>query len=177
MRLAAAGDVRRTVRSITSTPPSVLRTALLASLTASKMSHRKIRSLSAHCRSSLVETDFLNHTLHIHRRAHEWYSADTGSCCIGMTVSSRRSAPPRSSRSTQSLSTSFSVSAAVRRQRSMGSRPPGRCSWPLIEQAVEHPDSGGSVGDAHLSQTIPSASASWPQGIDLQRRHWAGDEP
>ena len=43
---------------------------VVASLTASKMSHRKIRSLSAHCRSSLVETDFLNHTLHIHRRAH-----------------------------------------------------------------------------------------------------------
>ena len=42
------------------------------------MSHRKIRSLSAHCRGSLVETDFLNHTLHIHRRAHEWYSADHG---------------------------------------------------------------------------------------------------
>ena len=51
---------------------------VVASLTASKMSHRKIRSLSAHCRSSLVETDFLNHTLHVHRRAHEWYSADHG---------------------------------------------------------------------------------------------------
>ncbi len=51
---------------------------VVASLTASKMSHRKIRSLSAHCRASLVETDFLNHTLHIHRRAHEWYSADHG---------------------------------------------------------------------------------------------------
>ena len=51
---------------------------VVASLTASKMSHRKIRGLSAHCRSSLVETDFLNHTLHIHRRAHEWYSADHG---------------------------------------------------------------------------------------------------
>ena len=51
---------------------------VVASLTASKMSHRKIRSLSAHCRSSLVETDFLNHTLHIHRRAHEWVSADHG---------------------------------------------------------------------------------------------------
>ena len=51
---------------------------VVASLTASKMSHRKIRSLSAHCRSSLVETDFLNHPLHIHRRAHEWYSADHG---------------------------------------------------------------------------------------------------
>ena len=43
-----------------------------------KISHRKVRSLSAHCRASLVETDFLNHTLQIHRRAHEWYSADHG---------------------------------------------------------------------------------------------------
>ncbi len=51
---------------------------VVASLTASKMSHRKIRSLSAHCLGSMVETDFLNHTLHIHRRAHEWYSADHG---------------------------------------------------------------------------------------------------
>ncbi|WP_269622345.1 Gfo/Idh/MocA family protein [Prochlorococcus marinus] len=51
---------------------------VIASLTSSKMSHRKIRSLSAHCKKSLVETDFLNHTLHIHRRAHEWYSADHG---------------------------------------------------------------------------------------------------
>ena len=51
---------------------------IIASLSASKMSHRKVRSLSAHCRQSLVETDFLNHTLHIHRRAHEWYSADHG---------------------------------------------------------------------------------------------------
>ncbi len=51
---------------------------VIASLTASKMSHRKIRNLSAHCKGSLVETDFLNHKLHIHRRAHEWYSADHG---------------------------------------------------------------------------------------------------
>ena len=51
---------------------------VVASLTASKMAHRKIRRLSAHCRGSLVETDFLNHTLHIYRQAHEWYSADHG---------------------------------------------------------------------------------------------------
>jgi len=51
---------------------------VVASLTASKMAHRKIRSLSAHCRGSLVETDFLNRTLHIHRRAHESVSADHG---------------------------------------------------------------------------------------------------
>jgi len=51
---------------------------VVASLTASKMAHRKIRSLSAHCRGSLVETDFLNRTLHIHRRAHVSVSADHG---------------------------------------------------------------------------------------------------
>jgi len=51
---------------------------VVASLTASKMAHRKIRSLSAHCRDSLVETDFLNRTLHIHRRAHQSVSADHG---------------------------------------------------------------------------------------------------
>jgi len=51
---------------------------VVASLSASKVSHRKLRGLSAHCRASLVETDFLNHTLHVHRRAHQWYSADHG---------------------------------------------------------------------------------------------------
>ncbi|MFO8238863.1 MAG: Gfo/Idh/MocA family oxidoreductase [Prochlorococcaceae cyanobacterium] len=51
---------------------------VVASLTASKMAHRKIRSLSAHCRASLVETDFLNRTLHIHRRSHQSVSADHG---------------------------------------------------------------------------------------------------
>ena len=54
------------------------RNGVIASLTASKMSHRKIRNLSAHCKKRLVETDFLNHTLHIHRKSHEWYSADHG---------------------------------------------------------------------------------------------------
>ena len=51
---------------------------VIASLTASKMSHKKIRSLSAHCQNSLVETDFLNHKLQIHRKSHESYSADHG---------------------------------------------------------------------------------------------------
>ena len=51
---------------------------VLASLTASKMSHKKIRSLSVHCQNSLVETDFLNHTLHIHRKSNESYTADHG---------------------------------------------------------------------------------------------------
>ncbi len=51
---------------------------VIASLTASKMSHKKIRSLSAHCQNSLVETDFLNHSLQIHRKAHESYTAEHG---------------------------------------------------------------------------------------------------
>jgi len=51
---------------------------VVASLTASQMAHRKIRSLSAHCRSSLMETDFLNRNLRIHRRSHETVSADHG---------------------------------------------------------------------------------------------------
>ena len=42
---------------------------VVASLTASKMTH---------CRSSLMETDFLNHNLRIHRRPHTSVSADHG---------------------------------------------------------------------------------------------------
>ena len=51
---------------------------VVASLTASKMAHRKIRSLSAHCRRSYVDTDFLNRTLRIHRRSHQSVTADHG---------------------------------------------------------------------------------------------------
>jgi predicted dehydrogenase len=51
---------------------------VVASLTASKMAHRKIRSLDAHCRRSMMETDFLNHNLRIHRRSHGSVSADHG---------------------------------------------------------------------------------------------------
>ena len=51
---------------------------IIASLTASKMSHKKIRGLSAHCQNGLVETDFLNHTLHIHRKSNESYTAEHG---------------------------------------------------------------------------------------------------
>ena len=51
---------------------------VIANLTASKMSHKKIRSLSAHCQNGLVETDFLNHNLQIHRKSNESYSAEHG---------------------------------------------------------------------------------------------------
>jgi predicted dehydrogenase len=51
---------------------------VVASLTASKMAHRKIRRLYAHCRNSLMETDFLKHNLRIHRRSNGSVSADHG---------------------------------------------------------------------------------------------------
>jgi predicted dehydrogenase len=51
---------------------------VVASLTASKMAHRKVRRLYTHCRNSLMETDFLNHNLRIHRRPHTTVSADHG---------------------------------------------------------------------------------------------------
>ena len=41
---------------------------IVATLTASKVTHRKIRSIAAHCRNSLTEADFLNHEILIHRQ-------------------------------------------------------------------------------------------------------------
>jgi virulence factor len=40
---------------------------VVATLTASKITHRKIRSLAAHCQNSLIETDFLKNEILIHR--------------------------------------------------------------------------------------------------------------
>ncbi|WP_430686014.1 Gfo/Idh/MocA family oxidoreductase [Leptolyngbya sp. AN02str] len=41
---------------------------IVATLTASKVTHRKIRRISAHCRNSLTEADFLNNEILIHRQ-------------------------------------------------------------------------------------------------------------
>ena len=41
---------------------------IVATLTASKVTHRKIRSIAAHCRNSLTEADFLNNEILIHRQ-------------------------------------------------------------------------------------------------------------
>lgn len=40
---------------------------VVATLTASKITHRKIRCLAAHCKKSLIETDFLTNEILIHR--------------------------------------------------------------------------------------------------------------
>mgnify|MGYP005846688681 CR=1 FL=1 len=41
---------------------------IVANLTASKVTHRKIRRIAAHCRNSLTEADFLNNEILIHRQ-------------------------------------------------------------------------------------------------------------
>jgi predicted dehydrogenase len=41
---------------------------IVATLTASKVTHRKIRRISAHCKNSLTEADFLNNAILIHRQ-------------------------------------------------------------------------------------------------------------
>ena len=51
---------------------------VVATLTASKVTHRKIRCLAAHCRDSLIETDFLNNEILIHRQTIANYTTDHG---------------------------------------------------------------------------------------------------
>lgn len=41
---------------------------IVATLTASKVTHRKIRRVAAHCKNSLTEADFLNNEILIHRQ-------------------------------------------------------------------------------------------------------------
>ncbi|WP_322743714.1 Gfo/Idh/MocA family oxidoreductase [Vasconcelosia minhoensis] len=41
---------------------------IVATITASKVTHRKIRTIAAHCRNSLTEADFLNNEILIHRQ-------------------------------------------------------------------------------------------------------------
>jgi predicted dehydrogenase len=41
---------------------------IVATVTASKVTHRKIRRIAAHCRNSLTEADFLNNEILIHRQ-------------------------------------------------------------------------------------------------------------
>ena len=51
---------------------------IIANLTASKVTHRKIRRISAHCRNSLTEADFLNNEILIHRQTTANYTTDYG---------------------------------------------------------------------------------------------------
>jgi predicted dehydrogenase len=51
---------------------------IVANVTASKVTHRKIRSIAAHCKSSLTEADFLNNEILIHRQTTANYTTDYG---------------------------------------------------------------------------------------------------
>jgi predicted dehydrogenase len=51
---------------------------VVATLTASKVTHRKIRRLAAHCKNSLTEADFLNNEILIHRQTTANYTTDYG---------------------------------------------------------------------------------------------------
>ncbi|ERN41521.1 putative dehydrogenase [Rubidibacter lacunae KORDI 51-2] len=50
----------------------------IANLTASKVAHRKVRRITAHCRQCLTEADFLNNEILIHRRTTANYTTDYG---------------------------------------------------------------------------------------------------
>ncbi len=51
---------------------------IVATLTASKVTHRKIRTIAAHCQNSLTEADFLNNEIEIHRQTTANYTTDYG---------------------------------------------------------------------------------------------------
>lgn len=50
----------------------------ISTLTASKVTHRKIRRIVAHCKNSLTEADFLNNEILIHRQTTANYMTDYG---------------------------------------------------------------------------------------------------
>ena len=51
---------------------------IVATLTASKVTHRKIRTIAAHCKNSLTEADFLNNEILIHRQTTANCTTDHG---------------------------------------------------------------------------------------------------
>lgn len=51
---------------------------IVATLTASKVTHRKLRRIVAHCQNSLTEADFLNNEILIHRQTTADYTTDYG---------------------------------------------------------------------------------------------------
>jgi predicted dehydrogenase len=51
---------------------------IVATVTSSKVTHRKIRGVVAHCKNSLTEADFLNNEILIHRQTTADYTTDYG---------------------------------------------------------------------------------------------------
>ena len=68
VRLTASGNVADNSGNLDYVTANLgFANGVVATLTASKVTHRKIRSLSAHCKNSLIETDFLQNEILIHR--------------------------------------------------------------------------------------------------------------
>ncbi|WP_051039799.1 Gfo/Idh/MocA family protein [Synechococcus sp. PCC 7336] len=51
---------------------------VIATLTSSKVTHRKLRCIAAHCKDSLTEADFLNNEILIHRQTTANYTTEYG---------------------------------------------------------------------------------------------------
>ena len=51
---------------------------IVATVTASKVTHRKVRRIAAHCKQCLTEADFLNNEILIHRQTTANYTTDYG---------------------------------------------------------------------------------------------------
>jgi len=87
MELAAAPVVKLTASGSSASPTGYLdyvtatlgfANGMVATLTASKVTHRKIRRIAAHCKNSLTEADFLNNEILIHRQTTANYTTDYG---------------------------------------------------------------------------------------------------
>jgi predicted dehydrogenase len=102
---------------------------VVASLTASKMSHRKIRSLSAHCRSSLVETIFSITPCTFIVVPMSGSLPIMENCCIETMDLSKRSAPRRLNPCTPNWNISSNAFEDGRLQRWTVFRPQERSSW------------------------------------------------
>ena len=68
VRLTASGSVSANSANLDYVTANLgFANGVVATLTASKVTHRKIRCLAAHCKESLIETDFLKNEILIHR--------------------------------------------------------------------------------------------------------------
>jgi predicted dehydrogenase len=81
VRLAASGN--KTSRSDSGhldfvTATFVFANDVIATLTSSKITHRKVRCIAAHCKDSLTEADFLNNEILIHRQTTANYVTEYG---------------------------------------------------------------------------------------------------
>lgn len=68
VKLTASGNISGSSKNLDYVTANLgFANGVVATLTASKVTHRKIRSLAVHCQDSLIETDFLKNEILIHR--------------------------------------------------------------------------------------------------------------